>query len=1020
MNRGPPPRWHTIQRTVLVGTTTGAVVAGLYLTSRRNFLLFHTLTELFGIVVSCVIFIVAYNARQFLKNDSLPFLGIASLFVASFDMLHTLTYTGMGVFPEQGVNPPTQIWIVGRYLQSLSFLLAPLFIRRRMNPPIVFTGYTMASAVLLAAISAGLFPACYAEGTGPTSFRQVSEYAIALIFLSSAGLLIRQPIQFERRTLRLLVASIVASAGAEVAFAYSVDPQDLSNFVGHLLKAAAYIHLCSAVVITGLQRPQALLFRELSREREKLRVQHRKLKNQIQKRVAELARISNALAAEALQRERTERALAESERRFREVLKGARLLAVVLDTQGSIVFCNDFLLQLTGWQREEVLGRNWFELFIPRHHAARKMFRQDVESEKVPTHREGEILTREGESRLISWTNVVLRDSQGTVTGIASIGEDITEARQTAEALEQQIKRLSLLNELTRSILSRDDLESMLRAVLQRLNDGLPADFGTVFLLEGKGKRATVIVCVESADVPSGQVGVSAGTRMPVEETGFCECLRGQTVSVIDATQAQAPLLQQFARAGLRSLVGVPLQTNQEVLGILVVARRGVSAFRSPEATFLRQVGDHCALAIRHMRLLVELRAAYEELRRTQQEIALQQRLRALGQVASGIAHDINNAISPVLIFANLLLRDPNLNEQAREQLRLIRMAAEDVAQTVDRLRAFYRRRSPGEMPQPVDLNEEVRQVIEMTRPRWESLPQQRGIVIEVQTNLQENLPPVMGISQEIRQALTNLIFNAVDAMPEGGVLTLRTYDIEAEENGPEAICVEVGDTGIGMDEETKERALEPFFTTKGQRGTGMGLPVVYGIMQRHKGRIEIESAPGEGTIVRLIFPARHPAEAEHLEETTGVTVPLRILCIDDEPLVRLALKEMLESMGHTVEAADGGQAGLKAFRAAQERNEPFDVVITDLGMPYVSGQEVVKTVKQESPETPVIVLSGWGLLVGAEEVQDAALREDWTLSKPPKPEALQQALARVLKKKGRREPPSRTMRGQASPSATG
>jgi len=998
MREEVPPGWSAVRRAVLTGAATGAAVTGLYFVSRYNYLLFRNLSELFGVVVSCAIFVVAYNARRFLENDFVLFLGTASLFIAGFDVFHTLAYTGIRVFPEHGGDLPTQLWIAGRYLQALSFLLAPLFIHRRVNLGLAFTGYVVASALFLGAIFGGFFPTCYVEGAGLTLFKRISEYVISLILLASAGLLIRQRAQFERRVLRLLVGSTVAGAGAEMAFTLHVDPYGLFNFVGHLFKIAAFVHLYRAVVITGLRRPQALLFRQLKQEEERLRVQHRRLEVRIQKRAAELARVSDALAAEALQRERTEQALAESERRFQEVLEGARLLAVVLDTQGNIVFCNDFLLQLTGWQREEVLGRNWFDLFIPRGYAAREVFYQSIEEGKIPAHRENEILTREGGSRLISWTNIVLRDPQGVVTGAASIGEDITEARQAAEALERQVKRLSLLNELTRSILSRDDLESMLRAVLQRLNDGLPADFGAVFLLDAGGKRATVIACAGCVGVPLSRVGVGQGTGMLVEETGFCKCLQGQTVSVIDAARTEAPLLQRFAGAGLRSLVGVPLQTGQEVLGILVMARRGVGAFRSAEATFLHQVGDQCALAIRHMRLLVELRVTYEQLHQTQREIALQERLRALGQVASGIAHDINNAISPVLIFAGLLLKEPGLSERARERLRLIQTAAEDVAKTVERLRAFYRRRSASELLQPVDLNEAVRQVIEMTRPRWESLPQRQGVVVEMRIDLQEGLSPVMGIEQEIRQALTNLIFNAVDAMPEGGTLTFRTYEVGAGEEGPEAICVEVSDTGIGMDEETRERALEPFFTTKGERGTGMGLPVVYGIMQRHEGRIEIESALGEGTTVRLVFPGRRPVEAEREEETAGLASPLRILCIDDEPLVRIALKEMLESMGHAAEVAGGGQAGLEAFHAAQERGEPFDVVITDLGMPYVSGREVVWTVKRDSPETPVIVLSGWGVRVGAEEERDTPLREDWVLSKPPKPEALQRALVHVMR----------------------
>jgi len=994
-------RRFAVWRAALQGIVVAGAIAGLYLLSRFNYFLFHGLTGWFGVVVLCVVFIILYGARRVLEDDFLLLIGIASLFTAIFEALHILTYAGMRVFPGQYIGLASQLWIGSRYLQSFSFLLAPAFIRRRANLPLAFVGYVTASALLLTAIFGGFFPACYVEGGGLTFFMKVNEYAIALIFLASAGLLIRHRSHFEHRVFLLLVGFLVASSGSEVILASSVYAQDVQDFVGHLFKTAAYVQLCSAVVITGLERPQDLLFRQLDREREHLRMRQGEMEGQVRRRSVEVDRVRDVLAAEALARGRAEQALAESQRRFQEILEKVQLLTVILDIQGNIIFCNDFFLRVTGWRREEIVGRNWFELFAPRDIRPEGWF-PPREGVSLSTYNEDEILTRGGERRVIFWTNLILRDSQGAVNGVARIGNDVTDARQTAKALEQQLAHLSLLNRLTRSILSRSDLGSMLRAVLQRLRDGLPVDFAAVFLLHTGGEQATTLTCAELLGISFGCTGVSPGTEISVEEIGFRECLQGQTVSVADAAQVHVPFVQGLANIGLRSVVGVPLQTSEEVLGILLVARQGTDAFRSEEVRFLRQVSDHCALAIRHVRLLLELRTIYEDLRRMQEQAMLNERLRMLGQMASGIAHDINNAISPVLIFADLLLRDPELSEQARKRLRFIRTAAEDVAKTVDRLRDFYRPRSPEEVLQSVDLNEEVRQVLEMTRPRWANLPQQRGTVIELRTDLQEGLPPVMGIREEIRQALTNLVFNSVDAMPQGGTLTLRTYEVGAEGESREVICVEVSDTGVGMDEKTKQRALEPFFTTKGEDGTGMGLSVVYGVMQRHKGWIEIESALGEGTTVRLIFRKWHPEEAEHAEETGVICAPLRILCIDDEPLVRMALKEMLESVGHTVEIADGGQAGLEIFRAAQGSGEPFDVVITDLGMPYVSGEEVVTAVKQESPETPVIVLSGWGVRAVSKsrtgKGQDSSLREDHVLSKPPSLRSLQRALASVLK----------------------
>jgi len=238
--------------------------------------------------------------------------------------------------------------------------------------------------------------------------------------------------------------------------------------------------------------------------------------------------------------------------------------------------------------------------------------------------------------------------------------------------------------------------------------------------------------------------------------------------------------------------------------------------------------------------------------------------------------------------------------------------------------------------------------------------------------------------------------------MPDGGPLTLRTR--VAQEQGPGSeespvrrfVQVEVIDAGIGMDEDTRRRCLEPFFTTKGERGTGLGLAMVYGTMQRHSADIEIESAAGEGTTMRLSFAIpTTPAAAAVASATVGTVPPLRILVVDDDPLVLKSLRDALEGDGHGVTTADGGQAGIDAFVAAQARGNPFPVVITDLGMPYVDGRKVSTAVKTAAPGTNVLMLTGWGQRLVAEG--DIPPHVDRVLSKPPKLRELREALARCV-----------------------
>lgn len=294
--------------------------------------------------------------------------------------------------------------------------------------------------------------------------------------------------------------------------------------------------------------------------------------------------------------------------------------------------------------------------------------------------------------------------------------------------------------------------------------------------------------------------------------------------------------------------------------------------------------------------------------------------------MASGIVHDINNAISPVSILTDLLLDEPGLSDETKHDLNTIKTAIDDIAHIIERMREFYQKRDADEELLPVNLNQLAQQVIELTRPRWKNIPQAHGVAIEMRTDLQPNLPAVRGIESEIREALTNLIFNAVDAMLRGGFITLRTR-VEVGN-----IIIEVCDEGIGMDEETRRRCLEPFYSTKGERGTGLGLAMVYGsIEERHEGRVYIDSEVGVGTTMRLIIPLHESVEQDAILPYGANTPlpPLRILCIDDELLLRESIKRMLTRDEHTVELADGGQIGLDTFHMAKARGEPFDVVIT-------------------------------------------------------------------------------------------
>ncbi len=377
------------------------------------------------------------------------------------------------------------------------------------------------------------------------------------------------------------------------------------------------------------------------------------------------------------------------------------------------------------------------------------------------------------------------------------------------------------------------------------------------------------------------------------------------------------------------------------------------------------------------------LEEALAELKATQHQLLRQERLRAVGQMASGIAHDFNNTLSPILGFSELLLDRPaSLDEtEALKYVQLINTAARDASAVVRRLRELYRERGEARTGASVDIARCVDEVIELTQPRWRSQALATGVTINVERQIDE-LPRVIGDPAEIREVLTNLIFNAVDAMPYGGTITIR-----ARPQGGE-VRLEVKDTGRGMTEDVRQRCMDPFFTTKGSQGTGLGLAAVQAIVERAGGRCEIESEPGRGTTFIVYLPVSQAGATEALE-TASVERGrrLRILVVEDEPMVRKSITAMLAADGHSVDSATNGVEGLEKLLAAW-----FDLVVTDRAMPEIGGDQLAASIMRHAPDTPVIMLTGFGDLMAARGERPPGVRV--LMSKPITRNELRQAVA--------------------------
>jgi PAS domain S-box-containing protein len=715
-------------------------------------------------------------------------------------------------------------------------------------------------------------------------------------------------------------------------------------------------------------------------------------------------------------RRRAEQALREAkeqlELRVQErTAQLSRLAAIIESSDDAIIGTdlNDHIIswnlgaqKLFGYTAAEAVGKPKGMLIPPERSSEEPAILARIARGQLTDHFETVRVAQDGRKLDVSLTISPILDPRGHIVGASKIARDISERKVAERRLQAQLARLNLLQQITRAIGEGQDTPSIFQVVVRTLEEHLPLDFCCVCSYEPADNELIVSSVGIRSQALAMELALSQRARIEVDENGLSVCVGGRVVYEPDISRVPFAFPERLAKGGLRSMVAAPLLVESKVFGVLIAARMQPQGFSSGECEFLQQVSEHVALAAHQAQLYGALQQAYDDLRRTQKAVMQQERLMALGQMASGIAHDINNAISPVSLYTESLLEDTDLSARARGQLETIQRAIDDVAQTVARMREFYRQREPQSAMASLDLNRLVEQVVDLTRARWSDMAQRRGIVIEMRTELAPNLPGVLGADNEIREALTNLIFNAIDAMPNGGPLTVRTSTTQEQSTLSQGsgargfVRVEIIDSGVGMDEDTRRRCLEPFFTTKGERGTGLGLAMVYGAVQRHSADIEIESELGKGTTMRLIFPVQTaPAVSSATTTTPGALPSLRILIVDDDPLVLRSLRDALEADGHEVTTADGGQAGIDAFAAARSRGDSFPVVITDLGMPYVDGRNVSSAIKTSAPDTIVLLLTGWGQRLMADG--DIPPYVDRVLGKPPKLRELREALGRCL-----------------------
>ncbi len=558
----------------------------------------------------------------------------------------------------------------------------------------------------------------------------------------------------------------------------------------------------------------------------------------------------------------------------------------------------------------------------------------------------------------------------------------------SAKLYEERVRDLSLLRRLSDSISLEMTVEEAARFILDIMIDELNVCNGSIMMvnpdtetLSVKSARGHHSQCRK--DCASSETSIvlhkGEGVAGTVFETGV-------PVLVPDVESDNRFTFHADQAVEVGSLICLPLSVRGEVVGVLNLSHENRFAFVESDLHGLAVAGNQIAMMLDHaenyQRLAqanhdlesrirertVHLEQTNEELIKTRSSLVQAERLSALGQMASGVAHDFNNTLAGIIGNIQMLMNRVE-DEEFKEYLKAVEMAALDGAATIKRIQEFSRVNRDANF-EPLSLNRLIEDTLKVISPIWKDQAQKKSISIEIDKEFGDT-PNVEGNAPELREVFANIIINAVEAMPEGGHITIRTW-AEGDRS-----FASVTDTGVGISRTVQDRLFDPFYTSKGPSNSGLGLSVAYGIVCRHEGNIEVVSEESVGTTFTLDFPSTDKPEKPVSEEITQVaSESARILVIDDDDSVRNVLVAMLKHLGHDVVFARDGASGVEQLDHGE-----FSMVLTDLGMPGMSGWDVASAVKAKYPETPVVLITGWGREIGAEEA--ARNRVDFVLPKP-------------------------------------
>ncbi len=646
--------------------------------------------------------------------------------------------------------------------------------------------------------------------------------------------------------------------------------------------------------------------------------------------------------------------LQESEEKYGQVITTAKDAVMIFDAETRcFIEVNKACEEIYGYKREEFLNMKHTDI-TAEVEDSEDSIKEAIAGKlhKIPLRyhikKDGTVFPVE-----IS-VSVFVHEGRNVLCGII---RDITERKKLERRLKAQ-------HETTKVLATSDTIKEATIKVLQVICESLHWEFGVMWMYN---LQENVLHCSELWHVPNIEV---SEFKKKTREISFAPKIglpgrvwaSGKPAWIVDVVHdPNFPRASVADEEGLHGAFGFPITIDKEVLGILEFFSQEE---KDPDKNLLNMmttIGSQIGLFIK----------------RKQAEDALLQseKLKSIGIITAGISHEFNNILAIISGNVQLLEESRKDDEELTNALRIIRRMTDDGAEISRRMLEFTKTAKDTTGFVLIDIKDMIKQSIDFTMPKWKNMAQAKGIDYQIDKEGMKGIPEVLCNSTQMREVFTNILNNALDAMPDGGRVTFRTWSEE------DTVFISISDTGVGMPEEVRKNIFDPFFTTRSPVGTGLGLSTAHGIITRHGGMVEVESEVGKGSTFTLQFPAAakadSPEESPEQEQKQKIKVnSLRILVVDDEEEVCKMLDNFLSKRGHLVRTVDNGREAIILAQAAD-----YDLVLCDMAMPNVYGYDVIKALNELANRPLIGMITGWG-----EELtplDDEELKVDFIIKKP-------------------------------------